>query len=457
MNKSLLTNRHNPFKLAPTKLIVLSFAILILTGTLLLMLPVMSRDGRSAGLVTALFTATSAACVTGLVIVDTYNHWSIYGQLVIICLIQCGGLGIATLASFFSALLGRRIGIKGMILAQESINHFSYVGILSLVKRVVLVTFGIEFLGAMLLSIRFVPIFGVKGIYMGIFHSVSAFCNAGFDLMGAMGAGDFLSLVAFNNDPIILYTVAGLIVFSGLGFIVWKDFYEYRMNKSLSIHTKVVLVTTATLITAGAVFFFAFENNNPATMGKLDMFGKVNSTIFHSITTRTAGFNSLPLNDMQDISKLATTILMFIGGAPGSTAGGIKVTTFSVIIMAIISQIRGSSDTVIFRRRISNHTVIKALSIAGLGVLWVIVIATVIMAIENEPLVNVLYEVTSAFGTVGLTTGMTPSLSTSSKLLLALTMFIGRVGPVSFAIAVTLRSSRNGRDVVLPEGKIVVG
>lgn len=458
MQKISFINKKNRMNdLSPTRLIVLSFAILILIGTLLLMLPVMSRDGRSAGLLTSLFTATSATCVTGLVMVDTYNHWTIYGQIVILLLIQCGGLGIVTLASFFSALLGRKVGLRGMILAQESINYFSFAGILKLVKQVVLITFAIELAGAVLLSIRFIPIFGLKGLYMGLFHSVSAFCNAGIDLMGALGKGDFVSVTSFNNDPIILYTIAGLIIIGGLGFTVWKDLYEFKKSKSLLLHTKVILITTVGLIVCGALLFFTFEYNNPATMELLNMPEKINSAIFHSVTTRTAGFNSLPLNDMREISKLVTVVLMFIGAAPGSTAGGIKVTTFSVLLLAVICQIKGAEETTIFKKRVHASTVFRALSIAGLAGLWVLIVTIIITAIEKSiPLLNVLYEVTSGFGTVGLTTGITSELSVVSKLLLILTMFLGRVGPLSFAIALTLRA-KAAKDLVLPEGKIIVG
>lgn len=437
--------------LAPTRIIVLSFAVLILSGAWLLTFPVMSRDGKATNFLDALFTATSASCVTGLVVVDTYTHWSIYGQLVILTLIQAGGLGIVTLATFFSVLLGRKVGLKGMLLAQESINHFNFEGIVRLIKKVVIVTFAIEFIGAMLLSISFVPRYGLKGFYYGIFHAVSAFCNAGFDIMG-----DFSSLTGFNNDPLVIYTVAGLIITGGLGFIVWKDIYEYRITKSLMLHTRVVLIFTSLLIASGAVFFFTFEFNNPLTMGNLTFFEKINAAFFHSVTCRTAGFNTLPLNDMYEISKFATILLMFIGAAPGSTGGGVKVTTFGVVLMAIISQIKGSDETIFLKRRVPNYIVNKSLAIIGLSLALVISVTTFMMAIEKGSFINILYEATSAFGTVGLSTGITPGLKSISKVLLILTMFLGRVGPLTFAIALALRSKKH-TDVVFPEGKIVVG
>lgn len=458
MQKIAFKKKNNTIRnITPTRIIVCSFVILILVGALLLTLPAASRDGKSIGFLNALFTATSATCVTGLVVVDTYNHWTLFGQLVIISLIQVGGLGIVTLASFFSVLLGRKVGLKGMLLAQESINYFSFEGILKIIKKVVIVTFAIEFIGALLLSASFVPKFGPIGFYLGIFHSISSFCNAGFDLMGIMGKGDFVSLTSFNSDPFVVYTIPALIIIGGLGFLVWKDIYDYRKNKSFLLHTKVVLVISGLLIVFGTLFFFAFESDNPATMGNLNLFEKINAAIFQSVTPRTAGFNTLPINDMREISKVFTIILMFIGAAPGSTAGGIKVTTFGVLIMAVISQIKGSSETMIFKRRVPNSTVNKALAITFLSMILVITVTTIILALEkNGVFINVLYEVTSAFGTVGLTTGITPALSKLSKMLLVMMMFFGRVGPLTFAIALSLRARKNA-NIIYPEGKITVG
>lgn len=456
-NVSLKRRNNKIMAMQPTKLIVLSFFLVILMGTLLLLLPAASRDGKSAGLITALFTATSAVCVTGLVVVDTYEHWTVFGQVVILSLIQIGSLGLITFATFFSTLIGRKMRLKSMILAQESINYFSLEGIMRLIKKVVLVTLCIEVAGALLLSTRFVPQYGLKGFYLGLFHSISAFGNAGFDLMSVSGAGQYVSLTQYNNDPVVIYTVASLIIIGGLGFVVWKDLYDYRKTKMLLLHTKLVLTITALLIVLGTVLFFIFESGNSATMGKLDLAGKINASIFQSVTTRTAGFNTVDLNSMNDISKFLTIIFMFIGAAPGSTAGGIKVTTFGIILFAIISQLKGSDETVIFKRRVSFTTVSKALAIVGLSASLVLLFATIILAIEDKPMINVLYEVTSAFGTVGLSTGMTPDLHSASKLLLILMMFLGRVGPVTFALALTLRSHKNDSDTIYPEGKVIVG
>ena len=437
---------------SPTRVIVSSFAIIIFIGASLLNLPMASNDGISIGFVDALFTATSATCVTGLVVADTLTQWTLFGQLVILCLIQVGGLGIITLATFFSVLLGRKISMKGKILAQESISNYSFTEVAIMIKNIVLVTFVIEFIGAILLSLSFVPKFGIKGIYMAIFHSISSFCNAGFDLIGG-----FRSLTEFNGDPIVIYTTATLIIIGGLGFIVWKDLYEYHHTHTLYLHTKIVLIMSFLLISSGTLFFFASEYSNPATMGPLSLFEKTNAAFFHSVTCRTAGYNSLPLNDMTEVSKINSILLMFIGAAPGSTGGGIKVTTFGIIVIAIFSNIRGNSETIVLQRKVSQEVVNKAISIASLSLVLIFTMTIIIIGIEKINFINVLYEVTSAFGTVGLSTGITPSLHTVSKLLLVFTMFLGRVGPLTFAIAIAMKANKTSRNSVYPEGKIMVG
>lgn len=458
MDKSTAKHSNNKIlALQPTRIIVLSFFLVILIGTLLLLLPAASKDGTSASFIEALFTATSAVCVTGLVVVDTFQHWTTFGQVVIISLIQIGGLGFITFVTFFSTLLGRKMRLKSMILAQESVNYFSLVGIMQLVKRIVIITLCIEATGALLLSTSFVPQYGLKGFYLGAFHAVSAFCNAGFDLMSISGAGQFISLTQYNNDPVVIYTIASLIIIGGLGFVVWKDLYDYKKTKSLMLHTKLTLTITAVLIVLGAVLFYTFESENPVTMGKLDLAGKINASIFQSVTPRTAGYNTVNLDGMNDISKLLTVILMFIGAAPGSTGGGVKVTTIGILLFAIFSQLKGSDETIVFKRRVSFTTVYKALTIISLSALLVLVVSTIILVIEDKPMINVLYEVTSAFGTVGLTTGLTPDLHYASKLLLILMMFIGRVGPVSFALALAVKSHKNDSDIIYPEGRVIVG
>lgn len=437
----------------PTKIIVFSFIGVIFWGALLLTLPISSADpDNSADFLTALFTATSATCVTGLVVVDTLTGWSLFGQIVILSLIQIGALGFVTFATFFSILLGRKVGLKTMILAQESINHFSFEGILKLIKRLVLITLLFELIGALLLSISFVPKFGPRGFYLAVFHSISAFCNAGFDILG-----NSQSLTGYNDDPLVLYTIAGLIIIGGLGFVVWKDVWEFRRNKELLLHTKVVLITTAFLIISGTVLFFCFEYNNPDTMEGMHTVTKIKASFFHSVVTRTAGFNSIPLDKMREISKITSVIFMFIGAAPGSTGGGIKVTTFGVILAVIISQIRDASDTIIFKKKIPHYTIDKALAIICLSAMLIFIVTTIMLIADNKPFIDILFEATSAFGTVGMSSIGTSSLHTASKIVLLITMFLGRVGPLTFAIALSLKNNKKTQDLIYPEGKIVVG
>ena len=445
--------RHNLLKsISATRIIVFSFALIIFTGACLLSLPIASNDGKSIGFLNAFFTATSATCVTGLVIADTLTQWTLFGQIVILLLIQIGALGIITLATFFSVLLGRKISMTGKILAQESISDYSFADVVKLIKNVIKITFSVELIGAIFLSISFIPKFGPRGIYMAVFHAISAFCNAGFDLIG-----DYRSLTPFTGDPIVTYTVVLLIITGGLGFIVWKDLAEYHKTKTLYLHTKLVLIISASLIVFGALFFFVSEHSNPETMGSLHFFEKINSAVFHSVTCRTAGFNTLPLNEMSEMSKIMTILLMFIGAAPGSTGGGIKVTTFGILVMAIFSNIRGNEQTIVLRRRVSQVVVNKALSIVGLSMVLIFIMTSIIVSVEKLSFINVLYEVTSAFGTVGLSTGITPNLHNVSKVLLIFTMFLGRVGPLTFAVAIAMREKKKQQNAVFPEGKIMVG
>lgn len=445
--------KKNPLKtISPTRIIVSSFALIIFTGACLLSLPIASNDGNSIGFLNALFTATSATCVTGLVIADTLTQWTLFGQVVILLLIQVGGLGIVTLATFFSVLLGKKISMKGKILAQESISDYSFADVVRMIKSVIKITACVELIGAILLATSFVPRFGARGIYLAVFHAISAFCNAGFDL-----TGDYRSLTQYSGDPIVIYTVALLIITGGLGFIVWKDLYDYSKTRTLYLHTKLVLIISASLIAFGTIFFFVSEHSNPDTMGSLSLFEKVNASLFQSITCRTAGFNTVPLNEMSETSKIMTIFLMFIGAAPGSTGGGIKVTTFGILVMAILSNIKGNEETVVLRRRVSQVVVNKALTIAGLSIVLIFLMTFLIISVEKLAFVNVLYEVTSAFGTVGLSTGITPDLHSISKILLIFTMFLGRVGPLSFAVAIAMRENKKLQNAVYPEGKIMVG
>ncbi len=437
---------------SPARIIVSSFVLIIFTGACLLNLPIASNDGNSIGFLDAFFTATSATCVTGLVVADTLTQWTLFGQIVILTMIQIGALGIVTLATFFSVLLGKKISMKEKILAQESISDYSFSDVVKMIKSVITITACVELIGVILLSTRFIPQFGPRGIYLAVFHAISAFCNAGFDLMG-----NYQSLTQFNSDPVVMYTITLLVVTGGLGFIVWKDLAEYRKTRILYLHTKLVLIISASLIVFGSVFFFISEYSNPFTMEPLTFWGKLNAAIFQSVTCRTAGFNTLALNQMDEISKIVTILLMFIGAAPGSTGGGIKVTTFGILVMAILSNILGNEDTIVLKRRVSQVVVNKALAIVGLSMVLIFIMTTIIVSVEKAAFINVLYEITSAFGTVGLTTGLTQHLHSISKILLIFTMFLGRVGPLSFAVAIAMRENKKLQNAVYPEGKIMVG
>lgn len=458
LNKTIKNKLHRFFSMDPAKILVLSFAVLILLGAILLSMPFSSRSGEWTPFIDALFTSTSASCITGLVVFDTYTYFSPLGQGIILGLIQVGGLGIITLATFFSLLLRKKVGLKGMILAQESINSFGYIEVLRLVRKIVTATFLIEMAGAILLSISFVSKFGSIGFYMAFFHSISAFCNAGFDVTSAAVDGKFLSITPFNNDPIVIYTISGLIIVGGLGFSVWRDLYEFRKNRQLMFHTKLVLSITIALLASGTLFFLMNEYNNPKTMGPLNWFEKINASFFQSTAARTAGYNSINLAEMKEISKVFTVFLMFIGAAPGSTGGGVKVTTIGVLVIAVFSQIKDSGDIIFFKRKLNQFVVNKALAITGLSGILVLVVTTIVVTVQPHfSVLQVLYEATSAFGTVGLTLGITTHLNTFSKVMIVLTMFLGRVGPLSFAVALALKNAKKNQDMIYPEAKILVG
>ena len=449
----------------PARLITLSFFFVILAGSLLLTLPCASRSGESLGFLKALFTATSAACVTGLVVADTATAWSVFGQIVIILLIQVGGLGIVTITTFFFTIMKKRMGLKTMVIAQECTLSFTLEEVRNLLKKIIGVTLSIEAIGGIILSVRYVPHFGWPGgIYRGFYQSVSAFCNAGFDLMGSY-SGHYSSLTAWNNDPIVIITTGLLIISGGLGFVVWADMLNLNKVKGLNFHSKMVLRMTAIFIFVGMIFFLLAEHGNtsPNAMGTLPPFQQAVAAFFQSVTTRTAGFNSIAQSSLNESSKIMSSILMFIGASPGSTGGGIKITTFSVIIFYIISEIRGNEEIVMFRRRISRDTVSKAIIITILALVLVIADTMLLTFFQRADIRNntfttldMLFEVTSAFGTVGLSSAGTSGLYSGSWIVLIITMFIGRVGPASFALALSSRGM-TPREKIYPEAKIHVG
>ncbi len=442
----------------PTRTICISFAIIILAGSLLLMLPICNKDGQMISFLDACFTATSATCVTGLVVFDTFTQFTGLGQGVILALIQLGGLGFVTFSTFFSVALGKKMALRSMQLAQESFNTFDINDVTRLVKFIMAMVFTVEFAGALVLSTTFIPKYGLDGIWISVFLAVSAFCNAGFDILGREGA--YASLINYNDNPTVLITIALLIIIGGLGFIVWNELLNYHKTHKFMLHTKVVLIVTAILLVVGTLGFMAFEWNNPETMGPLPTEQKVLSAFFQSTTLRTAGFNSLDFATMFDITKILSIILMFIGAAPGSTGGGVKVSTFAVVLMTVVSVVKGREDTQILGRKIDKKVVYRALAIIIIS-LFVVGVATCIIYLTSNPGgvfsgVDIMLEVVSGFGTVGVTSGVTAAANAITKVVLILSMFIGRVGPVSLAISLTMSGS-NKRNQVIPEGKIIVG
>lgn len=440
-------------RLSRVQTIALGFFLIIAVGTLLLMLPIASRSGESTGFFDALFTATSSTCVTGLVVVDTYTNWTLFGQVVILGLIQIGGLGFITIGMFFSIFLKRKIGLKERNLIQESMNTLQIGGAVRLVKKIVLYTIGVEGIGALLLMIRFIPRFGwLKGIWYGIFHSISAFCNAGFDLMGQFEP--YASITMYYNDILINMVIMALIVMGGIGFIVWDDISNHKWNvKKYMLHTKIVLSTTILLILAGALCFYLFEQNN--VLAGMDTQGKILSSFFGSVTPRTAGFNTTDTGAYTEATRLLTVILMFIGGSPGSTAGGIKTTTMMVILLYIWSNLRNKKGLNIFGRRLDEDSIKKASTVFSINLLLATVCAMIVCAIEPLPLSDIMMEVFSAIGTVGISTGITRDLGMVSQSLLILLMYCGRIGSMSFALS--FMEKKKSMPVQLPAERITIG
>lgn len=444
--------KKQKFNLDPPKFLVLGFAGVILIGAILLTTPIASEDGKGLSFINALFTATSATCVTGLVVVDTGDTFTFFGELVILFLIQVGGLGFMTFATFIFLLLGKRISLKDRLLLKEAVNHLSIAGVVRLVKRILIFTAVIEILGGIILSVRFsfdMP--AGKAIYYGFFHAISNFNNAGFDLMGG-----FQSLTSYVNDPTVVLTICGLITLGGLGFLVMNDLYEHRVSRRLTLHSKVVIYATLMLTIGAAVFIFLFEYGNVNTIEPLSFQGKVLGSLFQSVTARTAGANTLPIGDLTHSALLLIIMLMFIGAGSGSTAGGTKITTLAVLVATVWSQIRGKEDVVLFKRKIALETILKALTVTVIG-LFIVVIVTMLLSITDKGHNFIMYffEAASAFGTVGLSMGLTPELSSLGKILIVLTMFAGRLGPLTIALAITMRRRKDSFHY--PEGKILIG
>ena len=440
-------------RLSRVQTIALGFFLIIAVGTVLLMFPIASRDGQSTGFLNALFTATSSTCVTGLVVVDTYTNWTLFGQVVILGLIQIGGLGFITIGMFFSVFLKRKIGLQERNLIQESVNSLEIAGAVRLVKKIVLYAVIFEGAGALLLMIRFIPRFGwLKGIWYGVFHSISAFCNAGFDLMGQFEP--YASITMYYDDVLINVVIMALIIIGGIGFIVWDDISKHKYHfRKYMLHTKIVLSMTVVLILGGAVCFYLFERNN-LLLG-MDAKGQILSSLFGSVTPRTAGFNTTDTGAYTEATRMLTIILMFIGGSPGSTAGGVKTTTLVVILLYIWSNLRNQKGLNIFGRRLDEDAIKKASTVFCINLILATVCVTLMCALETLPLSDIMMEVFSAIGTVGISTGITRDVTVVSKYILILLMYCGRIGSMSFAMSFT--EKKRSMPVRLPVERITIG
>ena len=438
-----------------TQTICISFLLVIAVGTLLLTLPISSRTGR-LGVIDAMFTATSATCVTGLIVRDTWSQFSLFGQVIILMLIQVGGLGLVTLTSFFALAARRRMGFRDLRLLGESVSADGLSKATEVLKIVIKLAAAFEAVGIVLLLFAFVPQFGAEGVWVSVFTAISAFCNAGFDLFGRFGA--YSSLVPYVNNYYVQAVVMFMIMAGGLGFMVWVELAEYRKKRRLSLHAKVVLQFSVIFWVGGAVLLALLEWSNPRTMGGLSVPGKIMAALFQSVSTRTAGMNTIDLAACSPISKLLMSVLQFIGAAPGSTGGGVKVTTFAVLILTIRSVAQGRDDCVIGGHHIESKTGYRALTIIVIGAVAAFGSAVVVYynTAETVSVIDCIFESCSAFGTVGLSVGVTGQLNTGAKLLYMACMFMGRVGPVSLAISLTAKPDDNKRKV-LPVGHINVG
>lgn len=442
-------------ELTPPQILVVGFAVIILIGSVLLSLPAATASGVPMSFLDALFTATSAACVTGLVVVDTGTYFSVFGQIVIMLLIQVGGLGFMTMATLFAFVLKKRISLKERLILQEALNNSSMEGIVRLIRKVIFYSLTIELTAAVIFTARWSADLGPgKAIYYGIFHAVSLFNNAGFDLFGPV-TGKFSSLTAYASDPVINFVSMGLIILGGIGFVVLSDLMDYRKTRKLCLHTKVALSATGFLIGIGALIIFIFEFTNSRTLGTLDWSGKILASLFQSVTPRTAGANTLDIAELRQATQFFIIILMFIGASPGSTGGGIKTTTFTTLVGAMIAMIRGKEDIVLFRYRLGKERILKAVTITMIALALVIIVTMILSTTEDHSFLMILFEVTSAFGTVGLSMGLTPDLSDLGKILISLTMFIGRLGPLTLAYALGPKAEKELYRY--PEGKITIG
>lgn len=431
----------------------------IIIGSVLLTLPISSADGRSVPYIDALFTATTSVCVTGLVTLPTFTTWSVFGQIVILVLIQIGGLGIITIMSAIMIGMNRKLGLKSRMLIQDAFNLTSMSGVVVFLKKVVIGTFIVEGIGALLYMTVFIPRYGARGIWISIFNSISAFCNAGIDIMSEN------SLCDYASNPMVNFTTSLLVILGGLGYVVWWDVirvaksfrsHKLRCLTHLTLHSKIALSATGILLFGGAVLFFIFEYNNPLTLKDLSLFDKIQISFFQSVTTRTAGFASVPQENLTNASSVVALMLMFIGGSPVGTAGGVKTVTFVVVISAALSAIKNKDDVSLFSRRIAKQAISKAVAVLTVSFMIMFISTVLLSAVTDASMLDIAYETVSATATVGLTRNLTPSLDIWGKIIIIFTMYLGRIGPISLLIAFNLKKEK--RNIITePVEEISIG
>lgn len=446
-------------KLTTTQLILLSFLIAIVAGSLLLMLPISSATGLSVAYVDALFTATTAVCVTGLVTLPTVSSWSFFGQFILLILIQIGGLGIITIMSGLMISLHKKMGMKERILIQDAFNLNTMSGMIRFIKKVLFGTFIVEAIGAVLYMLVFVPEFGLRGVWISVFNSISAFCNAGIDVLSEN------SLMDYGTHPLVLSVTNSLIILGGIGYVVWWDVLrvlkEFKTKKmrclsGLTLHSKIALSMTVFLLVSGTVLFFIFEYSNPLTMMNYSLFDKVQASFFQAVTTRTAGFATFPQENLTNASAFVSLLLMFIGGSPVGTAGGVKTVTIAVLIYAAFATIKNEEEVVLFDRTIAKKTISKSVAVVFVSFMIMCISTILLSSVTDAPMLDILYETVSATATVGLTRNLTSTLNLWGKLIVIVTMYFGRVGPISMIIA--FNTSKDKKNIIKnPTEEISVG
>lgn len=448
-------------ELRPVQIILLGFLITIFAGSILLALPVATKSGQATPYIDALFTATTSVCVTGLIVETTMTHWSFFGQAVILLLVQIGGLGVVTITTGMFFALGKRITLGNRMLIQESMGLNTLTGLVSLVKKILIGTVIIEGVGAIFYATQFIPEFGVGyGIWAAVFNSISAFCNAGMDIV----RDD--SLRSYVMNPVINFTTMGLIILGGLGFIVWKDLWQgfkkitkqkisiKRTIQQLKFQTKIVLSITAFLILFGTALIFLFEFNNPETMKNLSIPGKIMASMFQAVTTRTAGFETVAQGALTDASSLVSMFMMIIGGSPAGTAGGVKTVTFAILIFCVISVAKQEESISLFKRRVPQNLLPKALAIIVINLIVLMTSVLLLLVFDHGSFMDSCYECVSALATVGLTKGMTPNLTIAGKVIIIITMYLGRVGPISMAIGFSQKNKK--KMIMYPEQDLIL-